>query len=577
MWLLSTNKLDRLRLVEFSEELAPKYAILSHTWGKEEVTFQEIQALSGKQSSEVLPETILAIRAKKGFTKVSEAAAVASEQGYSYIWADTCCIDKKSSAELSEAINSMYRWYEQAGICYAYLEDVKPCNSALGDIYCSLRYSRWFTRGWTLQELIAPEDVRFYGSDWAFLGSKERDENVRLALEEITGIDIGVLEGVKQLSEISIGERMKWASQRKTTRTEDSAYCLMGLFDVNMPLIYGEGMKAFIRLQEEILKGSNDHSIFAWKAPEKVSHGNLTGLLAETPEHFSQVDKYQPMSPSPSQESTTWSTTNQGLRLSLFLLPCYESGGPRIQGEYYAVLECAIQNDEDAYHSPAIRLRQLYGDQFARVFSHTVRAVETPAFHSGQGQGAYKTVFVKQKPAYMPPDIMVSFKNILVDKCDAPSCYLTGVWPMKYWNENTSILRLVSPHSSRTIGLFRFFASSFSGEVDVAVGLRRLAGKNWAVRHMQRRSTGQPLRHVAASLNRYLTDLSTVRRTHDSRTTWKDNDENYGIQVQVKEVQEHGRIYYSVKAWEVARHISVRRKRVAYEEVAKEVVITQDN
>jgi hypothetical protein len=287
------------------------------------------------------------------------------------------------------------------------MEDVKyGYHDSRGGLFHLLcQDSRWFTRGWTLQELIAPEDILFYGEDWGYLGSKAHDEDVRISLAKITGIDVRVLEGIIQPSEISIAARMKWASQRETTRLEDVAYCLMGLFDVNMPLLYGEGTKAFIRLQEEILKGSNDHSIFTWKTPKFDSNKVLSGLLAETPQYFTYVENYRPMPPSVAQGSTAWITTNQGLRLSLFLLLSRDGSGNEIEDEYDAVLECAIRRGDEAYQSPAIRMRRLYGDQFARVDPQILKCVVTPSFDPSHDTGSYEFVFIKQKPVYAVPDL----------------------------------------------------------------------------------------------------------------------------------------------------------------------------
>lgn len=122
-----------------------------------------------------------------------------------------------------------------------------------------MRSSRWFTRGWTLQELIAPVDVIFYSQKWDPLGAKQGDPlnndwRFPYLLSDITGIDGDVLLGSLTLEDLSVATKMKWAANRHTTRTEDTAYCLMGIFSVNMPLLYGEGSRAFIRLQEEILK-----------------------------------------------------------------------------------------------------------------------------------------------------------------------------------------------------------------------------------------------------------------------------------------------------------------------------------
>ncbi|KAH8646637.1 heterokaryon incompatibility protein-domain-containing protein, partial [Xylariales sp. PMI_506] len=265
MRLLNTKTLE---LIEVAEEVAPEYAILSHTWGTNEASLQDILATSSRRPwHNALSQTATAIKAKSGYVKIKQSASLAAQHGLHYIWIDTCCIDKTSSAELSEAINSMYRWYQKAAVCYAYLQDVEQgyYDDKSGVFHCLCEHSRWFCRGWTLQELIAPNDVMFYGADWGFLGSKKEHEDVRISLASITGIDLRILEGIIQPSDMSIASRMKWAAHRETTRLEDQAYSLMGLFDVNMPLLYGEGgPKAFIRLQEEILKNSTDNSIFIW-------------------------------------------------------------------------------------------------------------------------------------------------------------------------------------------------------------------------------------------------------------------------------------------------------------------------
>jgi hypothetical protein len=155
----------------------------------------------------------------------------------------------------------MYRWYSSAKICYAYLVDV-PGNTLSNSLPPEFRKSRWFTRGWTLQELIAPSNVVFYSRFWDRLGTKIDQCDL---LSEITGIDSTILRDDRDLKCISVAQKMSWAANRETTRVEDMAYCLLGIFDVNIPLLYGEGKKAFIRLQEEIVKSTEDHSIFAWR------------------------------------------------------------------------------------------------------------------------------------------------------------------------------------------------------------------------------------------------------------------------------------------------------------------------
>ncbi|KAG9232951.1 heterokaryon incompatibility protein-domain-containing protein [Amylocarpus encephaloides] len=290
-----------LEVVEVRDDSIPEYAILSHTWGDEEISLEEIGSL-GAAELYVVPSTPDVVRGKTGLSKIRNSARLAREDGYRYLCIDTCCIDKSSSAELSEAINSMYRWYEGAAICYAYLFDAENLRdeSPLQES-STFRRSKWFTRGWTLQELIASKDVK-----------KISEDNFLQLLSYITGVDESVLDGSARLDEISVASRMKWASGRVTTRVEDIAYCLVGIFNVNMPLLYGEGEKAFIRLQEEILKSSNDQSLFAWKGPATANGNNMpSGLLAQSPVYYQDVRTLLPPTSFQTQESFPSSMTNQ--------------------------------------------------------------------------------------------------------------------------------------------------------------------------------------------------------------------------------------------------------------------------
>ena len=192
--------------------------------------------------------------------KVRQSCVIAERHGYKWIWNDTCCIDKSSSSDLSEAINSMYQYYSLAEVCYAFLEDVPSDGMAIGD-YFAFRNSRWHRRGWTLQELIAPPFVIFLSRDWEVLGIKT---DLAEVLQAATGIPTSVLRKETDLASISVIERMTWASRRETTRVEDEAYCLMGIFSINMTTLYGEGQQAFYRLQEKIMKRSVDTSLFLW-------------------------------------------------------------------------------------------------------------------------------------------------------------------------------------------------------------------------------------------------------------------------------------------------------------------------
>ncbi|KAH7381547.1 heterokaryon incompatibility protein-domain-containing protein [Pyrenochaeta sp. MPI-SDFR-AT-0127] len=254
-----------LKLQSFIDDSQiPRYAILSHTWGTEEVTFEQFQNAQHVDLERTL-----------GFQKILLASQQTLRDGLGYVWVDTCCIDKTSSAELSESINSMFRWYRNAAVCYAYLDDVGVLENApepFVDKYGGfvreyieeeeLARAKWFTRGWTLQELLAPDKLHFYDRAWRFVGDKIYLEP---KLARITGISIEAFDPGNKLDNYSVATRMSWAASRKTTRAEDMAYCLLGLFDVNMPLLYGEGgQKAFRRLQQEILENSSDCSIFSW-------------------------------------------------------------------------------------------------------------------------------------------------------------------------------------------------------------------------------------------------------------------------------------------------------------------------
>jgi hypothetical protein len=337
----------------------PPYAILSHTWGQEEVLFKDMK-----------PKNHEAAKGKAGYNKIEKVCIQALRDGYGYIWIDTCCIDKSSSAELSEAINSMFEWYRCSNVCYAYLADVSAGDSR------SFVTSRWFRRGWTLQELIAPDKVNFFEKDWHPIGDRRSWAS---QISDITSIDMAILirkpvhgyfclsmdddmagcmEMCKPkdvrlvLAEEVVATKMSWAAYRKTTRPEDLAYCLMGLFEVNIPLLYGEGTKAFARLQKEIIRGSSDHSILCWRGSgwgwwgdnEAMSYAKP--LLASSPFGF-----YTPIEKSWSNISRRrLVVTPYGLELSATLCPCDgsvqdenapEDGEEDKMGSFYlAILDC---------------------------------------------------------------------------------------------------------------------------------------------------------------------------------------------------------------------------------------------
>ncbi|KAF6800314.1 het domain protein [Colletotrichum musicola] len=329
MWLLNaiTHKLQM-----FGSDV-PAYAILSHTWGDDEVTFQDIQDLNRARS-------------KTSYSKIQGTCDEALRHNISWAWIDSCCIDKTSSAELTEAINSMYSYYLLSRVCFVYLSDVPPLTYSppMGQMP-SLASSRWFTRGWTLQELIAPRRSIFYAGDWSAIGTKgmHRDERPFVkALAHITGVFESVLSKSRQPRDYSVAERMSWASTRQTTRDEDLAYCLMGLFGVHMPVLYGEGLThAFQRLQHEIIRTSPDETIFAWRADptqevvdphtgelRRRAQGS-SGLLAATPADFARSHDVHQRALHRSSPFRLFSMTNMGLSIVAELIPLASPGSPQ--------------------------------------------------------------------------------------------------------------------------------------------------------------------------------------------------------------------------------------------------------
>lgn len=334
MRLLDTKS---FQLQEFFEKDTPPYAILSHRWGAEEILYQDMVPTPNQAKT----------RRKHGYAKLIGSCDLARRQGYEWIWIDTCCIDKASSAELTEAINSMYQWYEAAQVCYAYLNDVESLED--------LTDSKWFSRGWTLQELIAPGTVEFYSGRWDFLGTK-RSLVRTIALK--SQVDMQVLMGGDPL-EMSVARRMYWASHRVTTRVEDEAYCLLGLFGVNMPLIYGEGRKAFRRLQEEIIRLSNDQSILAWYATDE-SDGTPVDFLASRASDFQESGDIA-AHPYRRTGQEAMMITSQGLSLELVVVSfrrddasMTENG--QLYGEVDAILDCQIGSIPGTF--PSIRLKR---------------------------------------------------------------------------------------------------------------------------------------------------------------------------------------------------------------------------
>ncbi|KAK4234253.1 vegetative incompatibility protein HET-E-1 [Achaetomium macrosporum] len=430
---------------EFLGTDIPQYAILSHTWGTEEVTLHEMEAIAryrrshdshrqpathmvspsagspdamklmllhtmlmafrgdrshsrhdrapklpaltdgydGDEDDEddsddnsshrtmVPPSSPHSFERKAGYAKIAYACSQAERDGYRYVWVDTCCIDKRSSAEVSEAINSMFSWYQRAAVCYAYLEDVHSDDYANGYLTWKDHFnsSRWFTRGWTLQELLAPRKVVFYAKGWRLLGTKS---SLVKMIEKITRVDELTLLEPRLIHSASVAQRMAWAANRTTTRPEDMAYSLLGIFGVNTPIIYGEGENAFLRLQEEIIRRSDDHSIFAWGTlgqddgthlPHNQRHHNTdldeldydeltgtAGVLARSPRDFAGMEHVVNAPPSTTQATSDYSMTNKGLHIELPLIPVKQHASTSAinlspNNHYLAILNCHPESE----------------------------------------------------------------------------------------------------------------------------------------------------------------------------------------------------------------------------------------
>lgn len=323
-----------LRLTSFFGDQIPKYAILSHTWQyDEEISFQDMLSI-GENPQHAAIE-------RAGYVKIGKTCQQARSDGIAYAWVDTCCIDKTSSSELSEAINSMYRWYRKAEICYALLPDYDATSAVPCDI--ALPKCRWFTRGWCLQELIAPSRLEFFDTYWNPIGSRAE---MTALISKITHIDEKILVDSSLVDSVPVARRISWAAERETTREEDLAYCLLGIFDVNMPMLYGEGSRAFMCLQEEIIKVSNDLSIFAFQNPAQNSDLKSTrpycDLLASSPAEFmgcgdlvhSRMDSHW---------NNAFALTNKGLHFQGIELHANAR-----QGLYSILLNCEIKGSRPA-------------------------------------------------------------------------------------------------------------------------------------------------------------------------------------------------------------------------------------
>lgn len=421
MWLIDV---ETRRLAEFVGRGVPSYAILSHTWvNGQEVTFQEMRSPAALHPT---------ASSKSGWQKIDRTCRQAAEDGLKYAWVDTCCIDKSSSAELSEAINSMFRWYRRAAICYVFLSDLAhfswPYDA--GELQTSIRHCRWFSRSWTLQELIAPLGIKFYDQDWNFCFTKQMASK---ALARITGIDPEILHHRIDLSAVSVAQKMSWAATRQSTRIEDLAYSLLGIFGINMPMLYGEEERAFLRLQAEIISSCPDSTILAWTLPPEIPkeileapEDSYSGVMASSPLPFEHCAEVKRLS---NQPLFDFSMSNRGIQLrAQFALEA--------QGSCLILPVCQILNEVFG-----IRVRNLGRGCFVRQNRSELVQISPWAV-------AHRLVLEPYLLKEIPPSsISESFTNALILKSRqcvlevemSPEMEVYRRWPWQQWDEQDTL------------------------------------------------------------------------------------------------------------------------------------------
>jgi hypothetical protein len=214
--------------------------------------------------------------------KIRNTCRVAREDKLEWVWIDSCCINKDSSEELNRSINAMFKWYQEAAVCYTFLSDVLSSEKHKTTTFkrvSSEKDSEWFERGWTLQELLAPRTMKIFDANWLPMGTRAQ---LAPEIERVTGIEARFLDGSEKFRTASIATRLSWQARRRTTEEEEMAYSLLGVLGVSLVPLYGEGRQSFLKLQQELLKTYRDESIFAWTAP-----------ASRLPKHDRQWDQSQ--------------------------------------------------------------------------------------------------------------------------------------------------------------------------------------------------------------------------------------------------------------------------------------------
>lgn len=412
----------------------PTYAILSHTWlaRTEELTLQELQ------------EPFHNTHAKQGFLKVQRTCALAfSRDNLTHAWVDTCCIDKTSSAELAEAINSMYAWYAEAEVCYVYLPDL-PSNSELSD---SLSKCRWFTRGWTLQELIAPRNVVFFDQEWNERGNKQELSKL---ISDITGIPESLLKHEAVPSYFSVACRMSWAARRTTTRIEDAAYCLLGIFNVNMSLRYGEKGAAFIRLQEEILRKQADMSIFVWADDVTSGLREYAPVLADSARQFRDCGDVTTELEDTIYRDPVISSRGIQITAGLFHVPGKENIA------YFCILEVRCRKGNTRI---GVALRKISGGRYARFQTGLIPCLgERPEIQPSFGvmESLHLATSLPPRFPFHPTDPVLGNRHRVLKFRwgDALSIRQAQVMPRSHWDIHDQVFLCANSFSISWGGLF---------------------------------------------------------------------------------------------------------------------------
>jgi hypothetical protein len=438
---------EKKKLEEFIGGNIPPYAILSHTWGanEDEILYEDIEQGNINKSGPQL-------------FKFEECCKQTLRDDLKYAWIDTCCIPRSDFTELGEAINSMFRWYKNAAVCYAYLADV-PAGVDCSDPNSKFFTSRWFTRGWTLQELLAPKEVRFYDAAWNFLGTKA---DMSIAIETITGIPRPVLQGWASLDTQSVAQRMSWASKRVTKRPEDIAYCLLGLFSVYLNMIYGEGAEeAFSRLQQKIMTEVRDDSILAWglnvrePAPNGLNPVLSAGALARSPSDFANCRRIRSrqryIGPMHSPEIS-------GGCLSVKLQLHKEKNG-----DLYGVLNCGPDDTDDDVVVIPLHAVLSESSEYIRPKYHRVHIRNKKSLESSP-----KLIYIQKDQASGNGQLANRRHWFYVEESIETNLELIDVQPRSRWQKNHGMIVTANePGSDVTERSLTRFRAKVSGCSDV--------------------------------------------------------------------------------------------------------------